>query len=108
MLPGEPRNLRHFKTPLDIWNILFSDEILNTIVTCTNQKIEVVSEKFVRDRDHKTTDVLEIKALFGLLYLASIRRANHLNTEDLWKTDGTEIEAFRLTMRIGRFRFLLR
>ncbi|KAJ8969613.1 hypothetical protein NQ314_001668 [Rhamnusium bicolor] len=47
ILPGVPRNLRHLKTPLDIWNTFFSDEILNTIVTCTNQKIEIVSEKFV-------------------------------------------------------------
>ncbi|KAJ8933128.1 hypothetical protein NQ314_014195 [Rhamnusium bicolor] len=45
IIPGVPRSLRYLKTPLDIWKTFFSDEILNTIVICTNQKIEVVSEK---------------------------------------------------------------
>lgn len=108
VLPGVPRRLQHLKSPFDIWNIFFSNEILNIIVTYTNQKIEAVSENFARERDHKPTTIPEIKALLGLLYLAGVRKANRLNTEDLWKTDGSGIEAFRLTMSITRFRFLLR
>ncbi|GBP04942.1 hypothetical protein EVAR_21159_1 [Eumeta japonica] len=64
--------------------------------------------KFQRDRDAKDTDVEEIKALLGLLIMSGVLRASHLNFRDLWATDGTGVEIFRLTMRYQRFLFLLR
>ncbi|KAJ8939842.1 hypothetical protein NQ314_010971 [Rhamnusium bicolor] len=72
--------------------------MLQINVNSTNTKIEAEKHKFSRDRDIYPTNIDEIRALIGLLYLAGIRKASHLNTTDLWKTDGTGIEVFRLTM----------
>lgn len=107
ILPGVKAAVRDMKSPIDIWTFFFDENMLENIVSYTNIKIQSLSENFSRDRDAKPTNIPEIKALFGLLYLAGVRRANHLNTQDLWKVDGTGIEAFRLTMSINRFKFLL-
>ncbi|KAJ8935049.1 hypothetical protein NQ318_006979 [Aromia moschata] len=55
----------------------------------------------------KETDVDEIKAVLGLLYLAGLFRSNRQNLKDLWASDGTGIEIFRSTMALKRFQFLL-
>lgn len=106
--PASKPCIRAKKSISEIWECIFDSEMLEMIVSMTNKKIQSISENFSRDRDVRPTDITEIKALLGLLYLAGVRKANHLNTEDLWATDGTGIEAFRLTMNIKRFRFLLR
>lgn len=107
-VPGVQGIAKEMKNPLEIWSCFFDDEMLCTIVNCTNKKINTISGNSSRERDAKVTDIPEIKALLGLLYLAGVRHANHLNIYDLWKVNGTGIEAFRLTMNIQRFRFLLR
>ncbi|KAJ8938411.1 hypothetical protein NQ318_011994 [Aromia moschata] len=65
-------------------------------------------DNFSRVRDANLTDAIEIRALFGLLYLAGVTHANRLNTEDLWRRDGYGVEIFHLTMSLQRFRFLVR
>eukprot|EP00102_Acyrthosiphon_pisum_P019881 XP_016657091.1 PREDICTED: piggyBac transposable element-derived protein 4-like [Acyrthosiphon pisum] len=50
----------------------------------------------------------EIKALFGLLYLAGVLRSNHLNLKDLWSDDPLSPEYFRAVMPLKRFYLLLR
>ncbi|KAK9679981.1 Transposase IS4 [Popillia japonica] len=69
--------------------------------------IELKNNNYSRSRDLRPTNIDEINALI-LLYLAGVRKAKYLNTEDLWKTDGTGIETFRLIMSLRRFRALLR
>lgn len=49
----------------------------------------------------------EVKALFSLLFLAGLYRSGRQNTEDLWATDGTGVEVFRLAISRNRFMFLL-
>jgi len=68
----------------------------------------MVKKKFSRDRDARFTDILETRAFIGLLYYAGILKANHLNADELWKTDGSGVEIFRLTVSLPRFRFLIR
>lgn len=53
------------------------------------------------------TNVQEIHALIGLLYLAGRLRASHANVKDLWATDGTGVKLFRLVMSYKRFYILL-
>lgn len=107
-LPGVKGVAKNAKTPLDCWNLFFSEEMLVSIVKNINTYIEAISEKYQRSRDAKPTNLPEIKALFGLLYLAGIHKSNRLNTEELWNRDGTGVDLFWLTMSIQRFRFLLR
>lgn len=105
--PGVKVIAKNLKSPLDIWNFFFTDEMLEVIVESTNKKIQTLSQNYSRERDAKPTNIIEIKALIGLLYLAGVRHVNRLNSLDLWKVDGSGIEAFRLTMGINRFKFLL-
>nr|XP_023017113.1 uncharacterized protein LOC111506312 [Leptinotarsa decemlineata]XP_023017114.1 uncharacterized protein LOC111506312 [Leptinotarsa decemlineata] len=107
-LPGPTQTTRLLKRPLEIWNHFFTEEILSEIVMCTNLFIEKIKTKYTRERDANKTDVTEIRALLGLIYMAGIMKGNKLNLEDLWKKDGYGIEIFYLTMSLQRFRFLLR
>lgn len=50
----------------------------------------------------------EMKAVFGLLYLAGFYKSSRQNLDDLWASDGTGVELFRSTMSLCRFRFILR
>lgn len=95
------------KTSLEIWKYFITDEMLQSIVDNTNKFIISVRENFARGRDARPTDFLEMQAFVGLLYQAGILKANHLNADDLWKTDGSGVEIFRLTMSLSRVRFLL-
>ena len=54
------------------------------------------------------TDIIELKAFIGLLYLAGAYRANRQSLEELWGTEGDGVERFGLVMSIKRFKFLLR
>lgn len=107
-LPGPSLSTRNMKHIVQIWKCLVNEEMITEIVRCTNLFIESIKPFFSRSRDANLTSEVEITALIGLLYMAGIYKANRLNTEDLWRTDGSGIEIFRLTMSLQRFRFLLR
>nr|CAI5866340.1 unnamed protein product [Callosobruchus analis] len=107
-LPGPKGLAQTLKTPISIWQYFFSGPCLQIVVQNTNKHIQAVQERYSRERDAKLTDIVEVKALIGLLYLAGVMKSSHLNAEDLWRVDGTGIEIFRLTMSLQRFRFLLR
>lgn len=101
-------NARSATTPLEAWGEFFNNSMLELIVKYTNQYIELNKRpKYQRDRDTRFTDVTEIKALFGLLYLAGRLRAHRLNTLDLWDNNGHGVEIFGLVMSRMRFHFLL-
>lgn len=106
-LPGVKRDFMNLKDPVSIWQLFFSEDILNIIVENTNLIIDKKKHNFSRERNCNPTNILELKAFLGLLYIAATRKSNHVNADDLWKTDGTSMEIFRLTMSLYRFRFLL-
>lgn len=105
-LPQVRAKAKGAKTEFDAWNCFVSENILDIILLHTNNQINSVQNRYSRDRDAKQTDKIELKAFLGLLYLAGFHRNNRLNLMDLWNTDGTGIELFRLTMSLRRFRFL--
>ncbi|KAF2881095.1 hypothetical protein ILUMI_25077 [Ignelater luminosus] len=83
-------------------------EVIELLVTCTNLYSENVQKKFQRERDANPTNVVEVKAFLGLLVMAGVLKASHLNFLDLWAHDGSGVDMFRLTMSYKRFLFLLR
>nr|CAH7742046.1 unnamed protein product [Callosobruchus chinensis] len=107
-LPGPKGEAKNANTIEDSWKLFFPDETIQYIVSCTNIYIDAMQPKFERSRDCKKTDFEEISAVLGLLYMAGLKKANHLNLLELWATDGSGIECFRATMNIKRFYFLLR
>lgn len=62
---------------------------------------------FGRERDSWPTDIIEIRALFELLYIADLLQPNCLNTLDLWDTIGLYVEVFSIVISWKQFLFLL-
>lgn len=87
------------------WKQLF--EVPTKIVTYTNIKIASVTTDYLRARDSKSIDYVELKAFFGLLLLAGVNRSGHQNLVYLWRQNDTNVDMLRLIMEVNRFRFLL-
>ncbi|KAK9711576.1 Transposase IS4 [Popillia japonica] len=68
-LPGVKGEAKEKRTPIEIWNLFITNDMLERIVVYTNIQIElkIYSEQY---RTARATDVDELKALFGLLYIA--------------------------------------
>lgn len=107
-LPGPKKVAKNATTHLDCFHFFIDEAIINIIVNSTNIYIEKAKGKYERDRDAKLTNQTEIRALFGILYLAGILKAGRLNVKELWDRTGTGIEAIYVTMSYNRFQFLLR
>ncbi|XP_045482051.1 uncharacterized protein LOC123686113 [Harmonia axyridis] len=108
MVPGTKGNARNAKTVLDCWKNLFTDEIIDIIVKYTNQYIDTIQHEFSRGSDVRHTDVVEIHAFIGLLYLAGVYKSSRQCLEELWGQEGDGIEKFSLVMSMKRFKFLIR
>lgn len=106
--PGPINNASKAKTELECFQIFMSDNIIEIITNSTNIYINKMKTKYQRDRDAKLTDTCEVRALFGMLYLLGVSRSGRQNIMDLWRTDGTGMDAIYCTFSYNRFRFLLR
>lgn len=95
-------------TPLSAWKLFFDDKISEKIVLYTNKKLDKIRGKYRRSRDCPMTNIEEIQALFGLMYLAGTLKLSHTKTTDLWTRDGTSPPYFKAVMSETRFRQLLR
>lgn len=106
--PGVIGNAKGAKNAVECWANLFTDEILEIIVKFTNQYIDTIKHKFARERDITHTDLIELRAFIGLLYLAGVYKSNRQLLEELWGKEGDGIEKFGLVMNIKRFKTLIR
>lgn len=108
-VPGPCLDALNSTTPLETFCLLLTEEILAQIVDFTNIYItEKVRDNFERERDCKPTNITEIKALLGILFYIGKLRGAHLNTKDLWATDGSGCDICISAMSRYRFHFLLR
>ncbi|XP_071055956.1 uncharacterized protein [Onthophagus taurus] len=82
-LPGCTSATKSLKELSVIFNYFINDEIVQIIVDSTNSHIESIKSHYSRGRDALPTNSVEIRALFGLLYLAGITGSNKTNTADL-------------------------
>lgn len=56
-----------------MWNIIFDNEILNEVVRCINVFIgKRLYSNYDIDRDAKTTNLIEIKSVFGIYYTCAL------------------------------------
>lgn len=107
-LPSIKRAYQDKSEIVDCWNVFITDNIIDIITSCTNQQLDVMRTNYSRGhRDCPPTDRNEILAFFGLLYLIGMKKGNHLNTEELWATDGTAPDIFSCTMSQRRFKILV-
>ncbi|KAG8304372.1 hypothetical protein J6590_095480 [Homalodisca vitripennis] len=69
----------------------------------TIQYIESTRDKFGRVRDAKPTDIIELKARIGLLYLLGVNHFNRQNLIEVWAT-GSGKEKLRMTTSLRHFK----
>lgn len=94
-------------SPEETWNLLLTDDMIQSIVRYTNQKLEA---KYVtplsRPYYAKNVDSCELRAYFGLLLLSAIFKSNHEDVRSLWASDFTGRDIFRGVMGLNRFLFI--
>lgn len=84
--------------PRNAWQLLISDDMLELIVSSTNENIGKTQ--------NCATTVSEIKILIGILYYHGIMRPTHQKCSDLWDNDFGSI-CIQRAMKHERFKFLL-
>ncbi|CAG4941496.1 unnamed protein product [Parnassius apollo] len=94
-LPGPKAICRGADTAEKAWILLFSKEWLEKVVLYTNQKIQSQKFNYQRDRDSSETDMIEIRALIGLLYLIGLYKSSHVRISDVFNPDGTGLDICR-------------
>lgn len=107
-LPCIKPHAKNARSVYETWNMLITDRMIEDIVMYTNIYIQNIRNNYSRSRDALDTNVDEIRALFGLLYMAGVLKASHTNLADLWNTDATAPEFFRMVMSKNRCYLLLR
>ncbi|XP_018368816.1 PREDICTED: uncharacterized protein LOC108764906 [Trachymyrmex cornetzi] len=103
-LPECKQEAREMTTPLDIWSLLFPDELLEIIVKHTNEEINRRLVNLSSQPYYCETDLIEMKAFIGLLYFAGLQKDRHKNTVNMWKENGCTM--YRAVMTRNRFIFL--
>lgn len=73
------KNSCPLRTPLEIWKHFFNNKLLRAFVKYTNIHIQITKTNYTRDRSTKKTDLVEIQALTGLLYLSGVLKSSCLN-----------------------------
>ena len=111
-LPGlrpKAKSLGENPDVVDVWGLLFSQDILDEILLWTNMKIHNLRTQYANKSLPylQDLDVLELKALIGLLVYTAIFKSGNESIHSLFATDGTCRDVFRYTMSKERFLFLL-
>lgn len=86
--------------PINAWQTLFTDDLLELMVTSSNHKIS---------RNHdvmESTNVREIRTLIGILYYHGIMRPTYQECGDLWHNEYGAV-CVQNGMTFKRFKFLL-
>ncbi|KAG8315335.1 hypothetical protein J6590_073390 [Homalodisca vitripennis] len=65
--------------------------------------LNITRDKFGRVRDAKPTDIIELKARIGLLYLLGVNHFNRQNLIEVWAT-GSGKEKLRMTTSLRHFK----
>nr|XP_022900749.1 piggyBac transposable element-derived protein 4-like [Onthophagus taurus] len=107
IFPGAKQQARDIQNEVDAFMRIFTDEMIQYITECTNLHISNVRSQFMRERDAKDVSKTEMQAFMGLLLLSGYKKQNHTHFLELWTTDGTGSEIFRMGMGKNSFLFLL-
>lgn len=66
------------KDPLSCFELFFTQDILEILVRCTNIYVDKIKDNFQRNRDAKPTDIVEMRAFLGLLYIMGVSQHKRL------------------------------
>lgn len=96
-----------YLTPLECWDMFFTTDMVDIIVECTNMQLNRFRTNY-KGNEYRNTTHIEIRALFGILYMAGIFKQCHLNVDDLWEKNPLTPPFFRIAMPKKRFHLLMR
>ncbi|XP_071056421.1 piggyBac transposable element-derived protein 4-like [Onthophagus taurus] len=105
-IPGLQGPAKNVTNEFEAWKILFTADMIESIVVYTNQEIE--RQKLCYNMDTRYvqfTDVSEILALIGILYIAGVRKDAHFVVREMFSNEGPKI--YKCIMSEPRFTFLL-
>lgn len=76
---GPAKNLGNTCSEHQAWELIITNDMINEIVTCTNEKLRENRQKYknLQKVELKDTDIIEMRALIGLLYYAGLFESNH-------------------------------
>jgi hypothetical protein len=103
-----PYNQNTTPTPLDIWQLFFTDEMFETIVRHTNAKIQQLRPNYKKQTCVQDLDLIELKGFIGLLFYTAIFKENREHYTSWYSTDGTGREIYRCIISKNRFEILLK
>jgi hypothetical protein len=88
-------------------SLFITEDMLQKILIHTNEETECQKINYTTAQHYIIpTNVTELKAFIGLLYLRGVLKNSHLTTNDMWSENfGPPI--FRCTMSKNRFQFLI-
>lgn len=105
---GPARLLGYECNELQVWECIFTDDMLTEIMIHTNEKLANIRTKYSKDRTElNDVDMVELRALIGLLYYSAFFKSNNEDLEALFSTDGTGRDIFRATLSLKRTLTLL-
>ncbi|KAK9720039.1 Transposase IS4 [Popillia japonica] len=83
------RSLGNSARPKDVWNLLFSEDMVGHLVQWTNVKIQSYRQKFKREgrSEIADTDSTEIRAFMGMLIYSAVFNSNHESIRTIFATD---------------------
>ncbi|XP_046686188.1 piggyBac transposable element-derived protein 4-like [Homalodisca vitripennis] len=109
-LTAEAKAVGENPTKKDVWKLIFTDSMIDTIVKETNRKL---TELRGRISDHTSKynynpcDQVEVRALLGLFLYTSIFKSGHEDMRSLFNKDPTGRPIFLATMSCKRFEILI-
>lgn len=95
-------------TPLDLWSLLFTDEMLGNIVIHTNDKIRQLRPKYKKQGCVHDVDLIELKAFIGFLFYTAIFKENREHYTSWYSSDGSGRDIYRCILSKNRFEILMK
>lgn len=93
----------------EVWRLLFDEDLIQEIVTCTNKKMKTMRDKLKdqQSSNYRDTDVIELEALIGLMMLCAIFKSGKEDLSSLFSTGPFGRPIFRGVMSLKRCLTLL-
>lgn len=106
---SQPTEPLIFQNCLDLWSKLFDTNMIAKIAAHTNQNLQKLRPRYrnLHKVEIRDTDEAEIRSLLGLLYYSAVFKCNSTDSGNMFTTDGTAHDIFRMVMSKTRFSTLL-
>ena len=98
-----------YQSCIEPWSKLIDAHMIAKVVARTNQNLQKMRAHYknVNRIELKEADETEIRSLLGLLYYSAVFKCNYTDTVNLFATDGTAHDIFRMVMSQSRFSMLI-